>query len=158
MSIPQRMDTVMTMRLENSPLAPLTEEREMTPLMPAVPRRTTRQWSYEKKRRVVEETMKPGMSVSIVARRHDINANLVFCWRKLYQEGRLGVKAGEQSFIPVGVVSGSQGSVPAPASVSAPRMAGLIELALPGGITLRVDSRIEGPVLRRVLRAVKSCA
>jgi transposase len=64
-----------------------------------------------KKRRVAEETMKSGASVSIVARRHDINANLVFSWRKLYQEGRLGVRAGEQSFIPVGVV-GSQASVP----------------------------------------------
>jgi transposase len=92
-----------------------------------------------------------------VARRHDINANLVFSWRKLYQEGRLGVKASEQSFIPVGVV-GSQSNVHAPASVTAPRMAGLIELALPGGITLRVDSKIEEPVLRRVLRAVKSSA
>jgi transposase len=148
------VDTVMTEILEGLPLTALSEEREMTPLMPEVPRRTTRHWSYERKRRVVEETMKPGMSVSIVARRHDINANLVFSWRKLYQEGRLGVKGGEQSFIPVGVV-GSQGSVPAP--VTAPRMVGLIELALPGGITLRVDSRIEEPVLRRVLRAVKSC-
>lgn len=153
MSIPNRMDTVMTMTLENSPLASLTEERGMTPSLPA-PKRTTRQWSYEKKRRVVEETMKPGMSVSIVARRHDINANLAFCWRKLYQEGRLGVKAGEQSFIPVGVVGG-HASVSSPVSV--PHSAGLIELALPGGIILRVDSRIEEPVLRRVLRAVKSC-
>jgi transposase len=152
------MDTVMTEILEGLPLAAVSEEREMTPLMIAEgPRKTTRHWPYEKKRRVVEETMKPGMSVSIVARRHDINANLVFSWRKLYQEGRLGVKAGEQSFIPVGVV-GSQSNVLAPASVTAPRMAGLIELALPGGITLRVDSKIEEPVLRRVLRAVKSSA
>ena len=146
----------MTMTTEHLPLAPLTEGRGMTPSLPA-PKRTTRQWAYEKKRRVVEETMQPGSSVSIVARRHDINANLVFAWRKLYQEGRLGVKADEQSFIPVGVV-GSQSGVLAPAPVSAPRVAGLIELALPGGITLRVDSRIEEPVLRRVLRAVKSCA
>jgi transposase len=95
--------------------------------------------------------MKPGSSVSIVARRHDINANLVSSWRKVYQEGRLGVKAGEQSFIPVGVV-GSQASVPAP--VTAPGMTGLIELTLPGGIILRVDNRIEEPVLRRALRGV----
>ncbi len=148
----------MTEILEGMSLAAVSEEREMTPLMiPEGPRKTTRHWSYEKKRRVVEETMKPGMSVSLVARRHDINANLVFSWRKLYQEGRLGVKAGEQSFIPVGVV-GSQSNVLAPAPVSAPRMAGLIELSLPGGITLRVDSKIEESALRRVLRAVKSCA
>ena len=148
----------MTEIVEGLALAAVSEEREMPPLMVAgSPRRTTRHWPYERKRRIVEETMKPGMSVSIVARRHDINANLVFSWRKLYQEGRLGVKAGEQSFIPVGVV-GSQSNVLAPASVTAPRMAGLIELSLPGGITLRVDSKIEEPVLRRVLRAVKSNA
>lgn len=31
------------------------------------------------------------MSVSIVARRHDINANVVFGWRKQYREGKLVV-------------------------------------------------------------------
>ena len=144
----------MTELLEGMPLAPVSEEREMTTLVSA-PRRATRHWPYEKKRRIVEETMKPGMSVSIVARRHDINANLVFSWRKLYQEGRLGAKAGEQSFIPVGVVGG-QASLSTP--ISAPRSSGMVELELPGGIRLRVDSKIEEHALRRVLRAVKSCA
>ncbi|WP_408380819.1 transposase, partial [Paraburkholderia caledonica] len=37
----------------------------------------------------------PGMSVSIVARRHDINANVVFAWRKQYREGKLLVPALE---------------------------------------------------------------
>jgi transposase len=35
------------------------------------------------------------MSVSIVARRHDINANVVFGWRKQYREGKLAVPALE---------------------------------------------------------------
>jgi transposase len=148
------MDTVMTELLEELPLAPVSEEREMLPFVSA-PRRTTRHWPYEKKRRIVEETMKPGMSVSIVARRHDINANLVFSWRKLYQDGRLGVKGNEQSFIPVGVVGG-QASVST--AISSPRASGMVELELPGGIRLRVDSKIEESALRRVLRAVKSYA
>ncbi len=144
----------MTELLEGMPVAAVSAEREMTPFVSA-PRRTTRHWPYEKKRRIVEETMKPGMSVSMVARRHDINANLVFSWRKLYQEGRLGAKAGEQSFIPVGVVGG-QASVPT--AISAPRSSGMVELELPGGIRLRVDSKIEESALRRVLRAVKGSA
>ena len=148
------MDTVMTELLEGLPVSAVSEEREMLPFVSA-PRRTTRHWSYEKKRRIVEETMKPGMSVSIVARRHDINANLVFSWRKLYQEGRLGVKGSEQSFIPVGIV-GTQTSAPSP--ISSPRSAGTVELELPGGIRLRVDSKIEESALRRVLRAIKSSA
>lgn len=93
--------------------------------------------------------MQPGAaSVSVIARRNDVNSNLVFTWRKLYRAGLLG--SGEQSFIQVGVV----GSVPMPFD----RAAGLIELELPGGIRLRMDGRIEEAVLQRILRAVKSCA
>jgi len=33
------------------------------------------------------KTLLPGASVSRVARRHDVNANQVFYWRKLYREG-----------------------------------------------------------------------
>ena len=42
------------------------------------------------KRRIVEETLEAGASVARVARRHAINANQVFYWRKKYREGRLG--------------------------------------------------------------------
>ncbi|KVE63785.1 transposase [Burkholderia vietnamiensis] len=45
---------------------------------------------------MVQETLEPGASVSAVARRHGVNANQVFGWRKQYQEGSLAaVKAGE---------------------------------------------------------------
>ena len=39
---------------------------------------------------VVEETLRPGTSVALVAREHGLNANQVFCWRKLYRQGQLG--------------------------------------------------------------------
>ena len=32
-----------------------------------------------------------GASVARVARKHDVNANQVFYWRKLFREGRLGI-------------------------------------------------------------------
>ena len=48
-----------------------------------------RRRSVEERRKIVEETLQPGASVSRVARRHDVNANQVFYWRKLYREGRL---------------------------------------------------------------------
>ena len=41
-----------------------------------------RQWTAAFKRRVVAETLEPGASVSIVARRHDVNANQLFKWRR----------------------------------------------------------------------------
>ena len=44
--------------------------------------RTRRRWSEEEKRQIVAQTLVPGMSVSQVARRYDVNANLVFTWRR----------------------------------------------------------------------------
>jgi transposase len=56
-----------------------------------------RRRSVEEKLAIVRETFDPGATVSGVARRHQVNANQVFGWRKLYQDGSLSaVSAGEQ--------------------------------------------------------------
>lgn len=39
-------------------------------------------WSEEEERRSVGRTLTPGVSVSQVARRYDVNTNLVFTWRR----------------------------------------------------------------------------
>jgi transposase len=52
-----------------------------------------RRRTIKERREIVEETFLRGTSVSRVARRHDVNANQVFYWRKLYREGRLGAGA-----------------------------------------------------------------
>ena len=62
--------------------------------LPGPERRCRR--SSEEKVALVRETYEPGKSVSLVARQYGINANQLFRWRKLYQEGSLiAVKAGE---------------------------------------------------------------
>jgi len=61
-----------------------------------------RRRSLEEKRRIVEETLEPGASVARVARRHAVNANQVFYWRKQYREGRLG-KGRSSTLLPVAV-------------------------------------------------------
>ena len=44
----------------------------------------------------MRETYEPGMTVSLVARKHGINANQLFHWRKLERMGSLtAVEAGE---------------------------------------------------------------
>ena len=43
-------------------------------------RRKRRRWEEEEKRRIVAQTRGPGVSVLQVARRYDVNANLVFKW------------------------------------------------------------------------------
>src|SRR5690349_19894711 len=47
--------------------------------------------SKQERREVVQETLQPGASVAVIARRHGVNANQVFHWWKIYREGRLGV-------------------------------------------------------------------
>jgi len=106
-------------------------------------------WRTKAERRaIVEETLEPGASVSRVARRHDVNANQVFHWRKLYQEGRLGTTT---NFLPVRVaieqrdeeVNGS-GFIPQP---------GTMEIKLPKG-TLRVFGTVDVLALRIVIECL----
>jgi transposase len=63
---------------------------EVKAVVPAQKRREYRSRSLEEKRRIVLECLTSGDSVSIVARRHDMNANQLFHWRKQYTRGRLG--------------------------------------------------------------------
>ncbi len=44
----------------------------------------------EFKRALVEQTFGPDASVSLVARRNDVNTNLLFRWRRQYLEGAFG--------------------------------------------------------------------
>jgi transposase len=59
------------------------------------------------KRQVVEATLQPGASVSLIARKHDVNANLVFRWRHQYQEGAFGLVNQSATFLPVQVIEAS---------------------------------------------------
>jgi transposase len=44
-------------------------------------------WSAEQKLQIVEESVRSGESVSVVARRHGVAPNLLFRWRRLASEG-----------------------------------------------------------------------
>jgi transposase len=55
-----------------------------------------RRWSTAEKAALVRETYEPGMSVSLVARKHGVGASQLFSWRKLEREGGLtAVSTGE---------------------------------------------------------------
>jgi transposase len=41
------------------------------------------------KRQIVEEVLHGGESVAVIARRHEVNANLVFSWKRQYEKGLL---------------------------------------------------------------------
>src|SRR5215813_662028 len=75
-----------------------TRNAEVLLAEPATKRRYR---SRRERRQIVEETLRPGASVSVIARRHDVNANQVFHWRKLYREGRLDVEPASAQLVPV---------------------------------------------------------
>jgi len=112
---------------------------------------TRRRRSIEEKRRIVEETLRPGASVSRVARRHDVNANQVFHWRQKYREGRLGERQSGK-LLPVtltdNTLSNSCDLGHAPAS-----SAGSMEIRLSRG-TLRVFGTVDVMALRTVIESL----
>jgi len=56
-----------------------------------------RRWTAAEKLAMVEESERPGMSVSYVARRHGVSPSQLFTWRKLAREGKLSaIRAGEE--------------------------------------------------------------
>lgn len=81
-----------------------------------------RQWPEALKRRIVAETLEPGSSVSIVARRHDVNANQLFKWRR---EMAPEPKSADEGIpmLPVEIVSEQPGE-PRPRS----RRSGVVEI------------------------------
>jgi len=112
---------------------------------------------------MVAETNEPGASVSLVARRHDVNANLLFIWRRQFREGGLvagppALLAADQTFIPITVAGLSTCNAQAGDLVANQKKGeqpGLIEIDLPTGVRLRVDPAVDGQALRRVLMALK---
>ena len=58
-------------------------------------RRSRRRWSEAFKRRVVAEAAVPGVSAAAIARRYDLNANLLFNWKRRY--------GASDRFLPVAV-------------------------------------------------------
>jgi len=56
-----------------------------------------RRWTAPAKVRMVEETFEPGMTVSLVARRHGVAPSQLFAWRRLVEQGALtAAGAGEE--------------------------------------------------------------
>ena len=110
-------------------------------------RRRNRSWPEALKREIVAASFAPGSSVSVVARRYDVNANQVFGWRKLYRDGVL-VPADPTgpALVPVTVTAAQSGDA-SPASGAADT----IEIELAGRYRVRVGSGVDGKALRRVL-------
>ncbi|MER9858460.1 transposase [Mesorhizobium sp. M0098] len=128
----------------------------------------------------------PGASVSEIARRHNMNANMLFNWRREARQGRLPAVARQleeadrsaaMEFIPIGVLGRDEGTgetalrVPVaepptkaiaesrrelPPAPKLEERTGVIEIDLPNGTRVRTDAFVNERALRRVLIALKS--
>ena len=65
----------------------MTNSTDHVEIITSVQRR--RRWTASEKVRMVEETFEPGMTVSLVARRHGVAPNQLFTWRRLVAQGGL---------------------------------------------------------------------
>src|SRR5215467_11374773 len=112
---------------------------------------TRRRRTIEEKRRIVEETLLPGASVSRVARRHDVNANQVFHWRQKYREGRLG-ESQSSKLLPV-TLADSTLTNSCDLSYERSSCAGSMEIKLAKG-TVRIAGSIDVVVLRTAMECL----
>jgi transposase len=111
----------------------------------AVAKRRKR-WPEALKRQIVAETHAPGASVSVVARRHDVNANQVFKWRRQYEAATGG---HDIRLVPV------QPSLASPWPAASVPAAGVIEIELASGARVRVSGAVDGSALSQVLERLK---
>lgn len=99
----------------------------------------------EDKRRIVAETFEPGASVSVVARRHDLNANMLFTWRR--EAAALVSPAKAVSFVPATITSD-------PAPLASQESIGRMEIALAGGARVIVGADVDAAALARVMKVL----
>lgn len=99
----------------------------------------------EVKARIVEESMDPAVSVSAVARRHGLNPNQLFTWRRRLREQI----AARQAEAAVDTTTGADAGAASPGS-------GTIEVET-AGARIRVDAGVDEAALARVVSALRRC-
>ena len=115
---------------------------------PPVSRRTRRSWSLDEKRRIVDESLEDGASIAEVARRHDLNTNQLFTWRRQF-----GVKpVAPRELAPILPVTITPDT---PTECSAPASTGQMEIVLAEGDRIIVWSDVETGALSRVVKALR---
>jgi transposase len=108
--------------------------------------------SKQERRAIVEETLKAGASVSVIARAHNVNANQVFGWRKLYREGRLEIPPNSNALVPVTITDGVETLRRAP-NEDKSRRAGIIDIDL-GHARVRIEGAADPDCVRAAVEGL----
>ena len=102
---------------------------------------------------MVAESFAPGASVSTVAQRYGVNANLLFTWRR--QQGKSDAVSGPEptKLLPVKVADAGTAAAAA-AIVAMESQVGRIEIVLIGGERIIVGTDVDASSLARVAKAL----
>ena len=128
----------------------------------AIRRRKRR--SLQEKLQIVRETLHSQESVAVIARRHGVNANQVFAWRRRYRRGQLEGRSGtglpEPLILPVHVAQSPPMHTQCGDAVEAgqsPRGMPRIEIELAEGPRVKIWD-ISSEALRALIRdLVRPC-
>jgi transposase len=119
-----------------------------------------RAWTPEQKREIVAESLGPALTPTEVARKYAISSGQLYTWRQQVLGGQMTLlsRGTTPEFAQVEMT-------PAPppqdkqdgrnVTPVLPHPAGLIEIVLPSGVTLRVDAAVDAAALSRVLAALQ---
>jgi transposase len=123
-----------------------------------------RRWTPEQKAALVAEVEAEGGQVTEVARRHGISTSLLYNWRSAWKAATVAVRGSavrSAGFVQLAVVTDASGDSPTGAvcqrgaGLALAERVGVIEIDLPGGVRVRVDSGVNEKALRRVLAALR---
>ena len=112
-------------------------------------RRRNNRWPNAVKREIVAATFEPGASVSIVARRYDVNANQVFAWRRRF---RGAAQVSPPTIVPVTITPAPGDEKVAPTEQA---NSDTIEIEVAGDCRVRVGPGFDGRALKRVLDVLR---
>lgn len=101
--------------------------------------------SIEEKLAILAEAAEPGASVAAVARRHELNANVLFGWRRLHAQGLLEEHTrplkGRRRLVPVKLL----------AQPAARASSGGVRIEFPGGIVLEAHNGTDVVLVERLI-------
>ena len=115
---------------------------------PPALRRKRRSWVLEANRRIVDESLKDGASIAKVARRHHLNTNQLFTWRRQFGAG-LATPQELASILPVTITPD------ATAEYSAPGSTGQMKIVFAEGDRIIARADVETAALSRVVKAAR---
>ncbi len=108
-----------------------------------------REWPEALKRQMVAETLEPGASVSIVARRHDVNTNQLFKWRRELLPKTVPAVVEASTMVPVEIVPER------PRRRRRVDRQGIIEIEFGSGARVSLRGEVEPAVLRQVIELLR---